>query len=88
MVRNRILASKGTPTRVDAQFLRLQTDFTLGSGNEDRVHFRALSKRTRDRVLASADEQNKSRRDVAEKALAHVKKQKTVKLTAHILRRE
>ncbi len=83
-MRNRILDSKGTPTRVDAPFLRLQTDFTLGSGNEDRVHFRTLSKRSRDRILASADEQNKSRRDVAEKALAHVKKQKTVELTAHV----
>ena len=47
-VRNRILSAKGNPSRVDGQFMKLQTDFTLGSGSEERVHFRTLSKRTRD----------------------------------------
>lgn len=88
LVRNRILSAKGSPSRVDGQYLKLQRDFTLGSGSEQRVHFRTLSKRTRERLLASADEQNNDMRNQAERALAHVKKQKTQESQAHLLRRE
>jgi hypothetical protein len=88
LVRNRLLAGRGSPTRVEGHFLKLQTDFTLGSVSEERVHFRTLSKRTRARILASADEHNHGRVDVAEKALAQVKRQKSNDLKAHVLRRE
>jgi hypothetical protein len=88
LVRNRLLTAKGSPTRVDGQFLKLQRDFTLGSGSEGRVHFRSLSKRTRDRILSTADEHNNDMRSQAERALAHVKKQKTQESQAHFLRRE
>jgi hypothetical protein len=82
------LTAKGSPTRVDGQYMRLQRDFTLGSGSEERVHFRSLSKRTRDRILSSADEHNNDMRSTAERALAHVKKQKSQESQAHFLRRE
>ncbi len=60
----------------------------MGSVSEERVHFRTLSKRTRARILTSADEHNHGRVDVAEKALAQVKRQKSDDLKAHVLRRE
>ena len=41
------------------------------------MHYRTLSKRTRERVLASADEQNNNRREQAEKELVRVKKIRT-----------
>jgi hypothetical protein len=88
LVRNRLLTAKGSPTRVDGQFLKLQRDFTLGSGSEERVHFRTLSKRTRDRILSSADEHNNGIRNTAVRALAQVKKQKSQESQAHLLRRE
>jgi hypothetical protein len=67
LVRNRILSAKGSPARVDGQFMKLQADFTLAGGSEERVHFHSLSKRTRERILASANEHNDGRRDQAEK---------------------
>ena len=88
MVRNRILSARGSPTRVEGQYMKLQTDFTIGSVSEERVHFRTLSKRTRARIMASADMHNKGRLEDAEKALVEVKKQKTEDVKAHILRRE
>jgi hypothetical protein len=88
LVRNRMQSGRGSPTRVDGHFLKLQTDFTLGSLSEERFHFRTLSKRTRARILASADEHNHGRVYVAEKALAQVKRQKSEDLKAHVLRRE
>jgi hypothetical protein len=45
LVRNRILSAKGSPTRVDGQYLKLQRDFTLGSGSEQRIRFWTLSKK-------------------------------------------
>ena len=88
LVRNRILSAKGSPARVEAEFMKLQADFTLASGSEERVHFRTLSKRTRERILASADEHNDGRREQAEKELVRVKKQKTLESRAHLERRE
>ncbi len=88
LVKNRLLTAKGSPTRVDGQYMRLQRDFTLGSGGEERVHSRSLSKRTRDRILSSADEHNNDMRSTAERTLAHVKKQKSQESQAHFLRRE
>jgi hypothetical protein len=58
LVRNRLLAAKGRPTLVEAKFIRKQTDFGLECGSGERVHFRKLSKRTRERILESADEHN------------------------------
>ncbi len=43
-VQNRILSAKGSPAHVEGQFMKLQVDFTLASGSEERVHFRTLSK--------------------------------------------
>ncbi len=48
LVRNRILTAKGRPNRVAAQYIKKQVDFGLQSASEDRVHFRNLSKRTRE----------------------------------------
>ncbi len=75
LVRNRILSARGSPTRVEGEYMKLQTDFTLGSVSEERVHFRTLSKRTRARIMASADS-----------ALSQVKRQKSEDLKAHVLR--
>ena len=58
LVRNRLLAAKGRPTCVKGKFMKKQTDFGLAFATEERVHFRTLSKRTRDRILLSADERN------------------------------
>jgi hypothetical protein len=68
----------GGATRVDGQYLKLQRDFTLGSGSEQRVRFRTLSKRTREQLLASANEHNNDMRNTAERALAHVKNHKHI----------
>ena len=40
LVRNRLLNGRGPPNRVSGQHLRLQTDFGLQGGSEERVHFR------------------------------------------------
>ena len=40
MVRNRILAGKGSPALIEGEYLTLQTDFGLGLGTGDRTHFR------------------------------------------------
>ena len=92
LVRNRLYTAKGSPSRVDGMFLKLQRDFSCGagaqSGSEERVHFRTLSKRTRERILNSADEHNNDIRNTAERALAHVKKQKSQETQAHVIRRD
>ena len=88
MVRNRMLAARGSPTRVEGQYMKLQKDFTMGSVSEERVHFRTLSKRSRARIMASADEQNGSKVEEAEKALAQVKRQRSEEIKAHELRRD
>ncbi len=59
LVRNRLLAGKGRPNLVEGQFMRVQADFGLECASGDRVHFRNLGKRTRERILPSADERNK-----------------------------
>jgi hypothetical protein len=87
-VRNRILSARGSPARVEGEFMTLQTDFTLASGNEERVHFRTLSKRTRERIVATADEHNNGRRELAEKELMRVKKLKTQEKESYFHRRE
>ena len=76
LVRNRLLNGRGPPNRVSGQHLRLQTDFGLQVGSEERVHFRTASKRTRDRLLASSDEHNNGAVKKAERELKKVKLQK------------
>jgi hypothetical protein len=49
LVRNRILAARGSPALVEGQYLQLQTDFGLGIASGERTHYRTLSKRTRER---------------------------------------
>jgi hypothetical protein len=89
LVRNRLLSARGSPNLVDGQFLKLQTDYSLSNGiSEERVHYRTLSKRTRERVLASADEQNNNRREQAEKELVRVKKIRTQEKQSYLSRRE
>ena len=77
LVRNRLLAARGRPNRVEAQYMKVQVDFGLTSGSEERVHFRSLSKRTRDRILLSSDEHNNWQAKDAQKQLVKAKKQKT-----------
>ncbi len=76
-MRNRLLNGRGTANRVLGQFIKLQTDFGLQVGSEERVHFRTLSKRTRERLLARSDEHNNFAAKKAEKELKKVKHQKT-----------
>ena len=78
LVRNRILTAKGRPNRVSAQYIKKQVDFGLQSASEDRVHFRNLSKRTRDRIMQSSDERNQWEAKDPQKQLIKLKKQKTV----------
>jgi hypothetical protein len=77
MVRNRLLAAKGRPSLVEGNFVKKQTDFGLACETEERVHFRNLTKRTRERILLSADERNSWSVQAAHKELTKVKKQKT-----------
>ena len=68
--------------------MKVQVDFGLTSGSEERVHFRSLSKRTRDRILLSSDEHNNWQAKDAQKQLAKAKKQKTAEKEAYLLRRQ
>ena len=88
LVRNRLLAARGRPNRVEAQYMKVQVDFGLTSGSEESVHFRSLSKRTRDRILLSSDEHNNWQAKDAQKQLAKAKKQKTAEKEAYLLRRQ
>jgi hypothetical protein len=88
LVRNRLLAAKGRPSLVDGKFMRVQVDFGLECGSGERVHFRSLGKRTRERLLQSADERNNWTSKVALKELSKVKKQKSKEKEAYLLRRE
>lgn len=90
LVRNRLLAAtaKGRPTLVEGKFMRVQVDFGLESGSGERVHFRNLGKRTRERILQSADERNNWTAKEAKKELTKIKKQKTIEKDAYLLRRE
>jgi hypothetical protein len=63
LVRNRVLAAKGRPSLVEGKFMQKQTDFGLACGTEKRVHFGNLTKRTRERILLSADERNNEQLD-------------------------
>ncbi len=58
LVRNRILAARGSPALDEGQYLQLQTDFGLGVASGERTHYRALSKRTRERIEQSVDRRN------------------------------
>ncbi len=89
LVRNRVLAAKGRPSLVDGKFMQKQTDFGLGCGtDEKRVHFRNLTKRTREKILHSADKRNNWSVQAAHKELTKVKKQKTQQKDAYLARRE
>ena len=88
LVRNRLLNGRGLPNRVEGQFLRLQKDFGLQIGSEERVHYRTLSKRTRERLLASSDEHNSSAAKKAVRELKKVKLQKIQEKEAYDKRRQ
>jgi hypothetical protein len=89
LVRNRVLAVKGRPSLVEGKFMQKQTDFGLGCGtDEKRVHFRNLTKRTREGILLSADKRNNWSVQVAHKELTKVKKQKTQQKDAYLAKRE
>jgi hypothetical protein len=60
LVRNRILAGRGSPAMIDGQYLILQTDFGLGVGSGERTHFRNLTMRTRDRI----DDRKEAREEI------------------------
>ena len=88
LVRNRLLAAKGRANLVQGEFMKLQVDFGMESGSGERVHFRNLSKRTRDRIMDSADERNNWEVKLAKKEVVRVKKQNTQQKDAYLLRRE
>jgi len=78
LVRNRLLAAKGWPVMVEGKYMKKQTDSGLAcGGTQERVHFRSLSKRTRERILESSDKRNNWSAQAAQKELIKVKKQKT-----------
>ena len=87
LVRNRLLNGRGPANRVLGQFLKLQKDFGFQMGSEERVHFRSLSKRTRERLLSSSDEHNNFAAKKAERELKKVKHQKTQDKEAYERRR-
>ena len=58
LVRNRILAGKGSPALIEGGSTTLQRDFWLGLGTGERAQFRTLSKRSRSRIEESADRRN------------------------------
>jgi hypothetical protein len=68
--------------------MRGQVDFGLECGSGERVHFRNLGKRTRERILQSADERTNWTAKEAKKELTKIKKQKTKEKDAYLLRRE
>ena len=74
LVRNRILAARGSPALVEGQYLQLQTDFGLGVASGERTHYRTLSKRTRERIEQSVDRRNDG---VVKEARDEIKKLKT-----------
>ena len=86
LVRNRLLNGRGPANRVLGQFLKLQKDFGFQMGSEERVHFRSLSKRTRERLLSSSDEHNTFAAKKAERELNKVKHQKTQDKEAYEIR--
>jgi hypothetical protein len=88
LVRNRLLAAKGHPTVVEGQFMKLQVDFGFESGSGERVHFRNMSKRTRDRIMSSSDERNNWEAKSAKKETERVKRQNTEQKDAYLARRE
>ena len=83
LVRNRILAGRGSPALVDGQYLTLQTDFGLGVGSGERTHFRNLTKRTRDRIEESVDRRNEFVVKEAREEIKKLKKEKTEVTAAH-----
>ncbi len=88
LVRNRLLAAKGRANLVQGEFMKLQVDFGMECGSGERVRFRNLSKRTRDRIMDSADERNNWEVKIAKKEVVRVKKQNTQQKDAYLLRRE
>ena len=88
LVRNRLLTARGRPNRVKAEYMKVQVDFGLQSGSEERVHFRTLTKRTRDRIMQSSDAHNKWETKVAQRQLTKVKKQKTLEKESYLIRRQ
>jgi hypothetical protein len=74
LVRNRILAARGSPALVEGQYLQLQTDFGLGVASGERTHYRTLSKRTRERIEQNVDRRNDG---VVKEAREEIKKLKT-----------
>ena len=88
LVRNRLLAAKGRANLVEGEFMKLQVDFGMECGSGERVHFQNLSKRTRDRIMNSADERNNWVVKSAKKEVVRLKKHNTQQKDAYLLRRE
>ena len=84
LVRNRILAGRGSPAMIEGQFLTLQTDFGLGVvGSGERTHFRNLSKRTRARIEESVERRNEFAVKEARQELKKLKTKQTEETVAH-----
>jgi hypothetical protein len=82
LVRNRILAGRGSPAMIEGQFLTLQTDLgVVGSG--ERTHFRNLSKRTRARIEESVERRNEFAVKEARQELKKLKTKQTEETVAH-----
>ena len=88
LVRNRLLAAKGRPNLVEGQIMKLQADYGLECGSGERVHFRNLPKRTRERILKSSDERTSWSVKECQMELTKVKKQKTQERDSYLMRRQ
>ncbi len=83
LVRNRILAGKGSPALVEGEYLTLQTDFGLGLGMGERTHYRTLGKRSRTRIEESADRRNGFVVKEARKEIKKLKTKNAIETEAH-----
>ena len=89
LMRNRILAGRGSPALIEGEYLALQKDFGLGlirSG--ERTHYRTLSKRTRARIEESVDRRNGWEVAEARKEIKKLKTKMTTETEAHRERSE
>ena len=89
LVRNRILAGKGSPALIEGEYLGLQKDFGLGLfSSGERTHYRTLSKRTRVRIEESVDRRNGWEVAKARKEIKKLKTKMTTETEAHRERSE
>ena len=88
LVRNRILAGKGSPALIEGGYMSLQRDFGLGLGTGERAQFRTLSKRSRSRIEESAGRRNGYVVKEAQKEIKKLKTKNTMETEAHRQRLE